>query len=137
MSDRKRGLLFLSMAEKDLDAVDRMRRDEGFAEEVFGLHAQQAVEKALKAWLCLTESRVPRIHDLEQLMVLLVEQDQAIPESAQSLVELSDFATQFRYEPYADFGRALERCDITQQISAPIECVRARFKQENAERGDR
>jgi len=60
MPDRKRGMLLLTMAGKDLDAIERMKNSAGFAEEVFGLHAQQAVEKALKAWLCLTRTCIRR-----------------------------------------------------------------------------
>ncbi|HEX3909178.1 MAG TPA: HEPN domain-containing protein [Solirubrobacteraceae bacterium] len=37
------------------------------ADGAVGFHAQQAVEKALKTAIVLTETELPRTHDLEQL----------------------------------------------------------------------
>lgn len=51
MSDPDHARMMLRMARKDLDAAGRMIENRLFAEEVFGFHAQQAAEKALKAWL--------------------------------------------------------------------------------------
>lgn len=42
----------LRMAHKDFSALTDMLDNAVFADEIFGFHAQQAVEKALKAWLC-------------------------------------------------------------------------------------
>jgi hypothetical protein len=44
-----------------------------FADEVFGFHAQQSVEKALKGWITLLGREFPRAHDLEQLFRTLTE----------------------------------------------------------------
>lgn len=126
MPDPKRAIQFLTMAAKDLDAIRRMRDDPLFSEEVFGLHAQQAVEKALKAWLYLAGSRVPRIHDIEELMALVVEQGETVPESLGALIELTDFAVQFRYEPYPEFDDPLDRQAIVEQVEMLIEHVRGR-----------
>jgi HEPN domain-containing protein len=40
----------LLSAEKDLKAIKNMTDPDLFADEIFGFHAQQAVEKILKAW---------------------------------------------------------------------------------------
>ena len=127
MVDRKRGRLLLTMAQKDFEAIERMANDEAFADEIFGLHAQQAVEKALKAWLCITGARPPRIHDLEELAALLREYDQILPDVIDSLIELTDFAVQFRYEPYANFDEPFERCQIVKDAATLIEYVQAQF----------
>ena len=55
-------------AEKDLRALAGMREPEVFAEEIFGFHAQQAVEKCLKAWITLFGAEYPRTHDLSFLL---------------------------------------------------------------------
>ncbi|MDP2822615.1 MAG: hypothetical protein Q8O52_08040 [Sulfuritalea sp.] len=47
--DHARGLLL--MARTDFDAMRGMIGNPLFADEVFGFHAQQTVEKSLKAWL--------------------------------------------------------------------------------------
>lgn len=39
---------------KDLRALQGMSDPDVFADEVFGFHAQQAAEKALKAWLAVS-----------------------------------------------------------------------------------
>ncbi len=42
--------LLLLMALKDMKAMDLMITPESIDDEIFGFHAQQAVEKSLKAW---------------------------------------------------------------------------------------
>ncbi|MDX8409604.1 MAG: HEPN domain-containing protein [Mariprofundales bacterium] len=51
MKDTNQTQMLLSMARKDMSALQGMRDPEIFAEEIFGFHAQQVAEKALKAWL--------------------------------------------------------------------------------------
>ena len=41
----------LLMAAKDMKAMDLMINPESIDDEIFGFHAQQAVEKSLKAWI--------------------------------------------------------------------------------------
>ena len=48
-SDHGQDLLL--MARKDFDALRGMLDNPLFADEIFGFHAQQAIEKSLKAWL--------------------------------------------------------------------------------------
>ena len=75
MSDLAHARMMLSMARKDLTALQNMVNMNAFANEIFGFHAQQAVEKALKAWLSLVDVDYPRIHDLEELLALLERSD--------------------------------------------------------------
>jgi HEPN domain-containing protein len=39
-----------------------------FADEVFGFHAQQAIEKTLKAWIALLGQEYPFVHDVDALL---------------------------------------------------------------------
>lgn len=48
-------LLLLSAAYKDLRALRGMLDAHVFVDEIFGFHAQQAAEKALKAWLAFLD----------------------------------------------------------------------------------
>ncbi|MBP6057551.1 MAG: hypothetical protein KA524_03880 [Nitrosomonas sp.] len=53
MADLDRARAMLRMAHKDLNALIGMQDNPLFADEIFRFHIQQAVEKALKAWLCI------------------------------------------------------------------------------------
>ena len=53
MKDHKHAAMLVSMARKDLKALSAMRDRDNFDDEIFGFHAQQALEKSLKAWLAL------------------------------------------------------------------------------------
>ena len=65
MSDLDHARLMLRMAGNDLKALQGMLDVTTFVTEIFGFHAQQAVEKSLKAWLSLVVVYYPRMHDLE------------------------------------------------------------------------
>ena len=58
----------LSSAEKDLKAIKAMTDPGVFADEVFGFHAQQAIEKTLKAWIALLGQEYPFVHDVDALL---------------------------------------------------------------------
>ena len=68
MKDIKHARLMLDMARKDFNALEGMNNVEIFDDEIFGFHAQQAVEKTIKAWLSLVGASYPKIHDLEELL---------------------------------------------------------------------
>ncbi|MEO5329173.1 MAG: hypothetical protein H7829_13130 [Magnetococcus sp. THC-1_WYH] len=59
MKDLEQAHMLLAMAEKDARALAVMGDAEAVATEIFGLHVQQAVEKGLKAWLCLLVTLCP------------------------------------------------------------------------------
>jgi HEPN domain-containing protein len=98
MIDREDAERMLDLAEVDLKAVRNMLDPERFADAVFGFHAQQAVEKALKAWLSLRGIAYPKTHDLRLLMYLLQAKAHEDSGRFQNLADLTDFAVQFRYD---------------------------------------
>jgi len=63
----------LLMASKDMKAMDLMIAPESIDDEIFGFHAQQAVEKSFKAWITLTGGTYGFIHDLRVLFLTLRE----------------------------------------------------------------
>ena len=71
MSDHETAQRVLAAAGRDLKAIGNMLDAEQFPDEIFGLLAQQAVEKSLKAWLASRDQAVPRTHNLRLLLVLL------------------------------------------------------------------
>ena len=70
-SDVDHARQLLGMAEKDLHALANMQDAADFAEEVFGFHAQQVIEKSLKAWVSYLGLTYPKSHDLGYLVRLL------------------------------------------------------------------
>lgn len=123
MSDIDDARLMQTKAKQDLSALCGMMDTTIFAEEIFGFHAQQAVEKSLKAWLALIGVDFPLIHDLEELFALLKDQGQAVPDIFQSLVDLTDFSVQFRYDTYIDFEDELDRNEIIQKVQNFVDHV--------------
>ena len=92
----------LSLSRRDLHALRHMLNPVEIPEEVFGFHAQQSVEKAFKAWLSLRGVDYPFEHDLKLLYQLLEDLNETAIERFKDLIELSDFAVQFRYQFFDD-----------------------------------
>ena|SRR5258708_829193 len=98
MSDPEHARLLLDMAAKDFRALQGMMDAEVFADSIFCFHAQQTVEKTLKAWCSFAGISYPRTHDLERLLRLLQDGGVQLPEEFVSLADLTDYAVQYRYE---------------------------------------
>jgi len=88
-----------------------------FDDSVFGFHAQQAVEKALKAWLNLRSVAYPKTHDLRLLMNLVQTQAQEDCDRFVDLADLTDFAVQFRYD-FPTLPRGLNRSEILSKVES-------------------
>ncbi len=123
MPDLEQARLYIVMAKKDLDAVKRIVGDDGFAEEVFGFHAQQAAEKAMKAWLCVIGQSVPRTHDLEYLELLLNQRGAQLPNPEFDVALVTSFGVTFRYEPYPLSDGALDRSWLAEEIEKIVRHV--------------
>ncbi len=128
MKDIEQAKRLFSMAKKDVIALRRMVGDEAFADEILGFHAQQAVEKSLKAWLSCLGVAYPKTHDLLEIMEALRSQGEAIPEEIASLEELVDFAVQYRYEGYDD-EMGLDRQETYRRVSLCMEHVAIQLAQ--------
>jgi HEPN domain-containing protein len=71
-------------------------------DEVIGFHAQQAVEKLLKALLSRRRVAFRRTHDLTELLDLLAASGVAIPPHIADVRRLGPYAAEFRYEDVSD-----------------------------------
>ena len=114
----------LSSAQKDLKAIRNMTDSGIFADEVFGFHAQQAVEKTLKAWIALLGGQYPFVHDLDALLNTLQKLGADV-EALRGLVELNAFAVQFRYEAFESPDEPLDRRSVTVEAVALFQKVLA------------
>ncbi len=106
------------MARKDLQAMRALAFPELAGIEMFGFHAQQAVEKGLKAWLAAKGVEYPRIHDLERLLDMLREEGAVVAAEYDTLGVLTDFGVAFRYEAYDDPDEPFDRAEIIRKVES-------------------
>ena len=98
--------LFLRKAASDLSAARSLARDADQNDDVVGFHAQQAVEKSLKAVLAVRSAGIPRTHDLDLLTRLVAPGPGELPSELSGAKELSPWAVATRYD---DIDAALDR----------------------------
>ena len=91
-------LLSLRLADRDIKAFEVLSRDPEVHLTVAFFHAQQAIEKSLKAALFAHEIEFARTHDLIQLTQLLRSRGISVPVSDSDLRRLNPFAVIFRYD---------------------------------------
>jgi len=70
-------------------------------DDVVGFHAQQAVEKAIKAALFLRGIDFPKTHDLDFLLARLGSGGLVVPAELENAEWLSPWAAQLRYDEAA------------------------------------
>lgn len=120
-SDEARSLVRL--ARRDLNALIGMQESPLFADEIVGFHAQQAVEKALKAWLSVRGREYPLTHDLARLFALL-EADGAAVGPFWTLARLTPYAVQIRYaEGLPDLDNPEDRPALIAEVTALLDQV--------------
>ena len=101
-SPHEHGLALLARARDDLYVVRRLRDDADAPAWVIGFHAQQGVEKALKAVLSRFGVAYPRTHNLVMLAELLRRVSQPLPPDAECFGPLVPFGVVLRYENALD-----------------------------------
>lgn len=119
MLDLEHANSLVRMAHKDFNALLGMQGNDLFADEIFGFHVQQAVEKALKAWLCTCAGAdYPMTHELARLLSLLENQNAEV-EAFWPLVQYTMFAVQARYEEgVAELDEPIDRAAEIVHVSA-------------------
>jgi HEPN domain-containing protein len=100
----------------DEATLDSILDDRSVPDEVFGFHAQQAVEKRMKSVLAGREVEFERTHNLAYLLTLLTDHEIPPPPDADALSSLTPWATDFRYEDSA--ARTLDRAKARELVLA-------------------
>ena len=88
----------LRLALRDSDTFELLLPLPRATMAAIGFHAQQAVEKALKAVCTLRNIEVRRTHDLAALAQTLVVDGVALPISVDEFRTLNPFAVEYRYD---------------------------------------
>jgi HEPN domain-containing protein len=90
--------ILLLKARQDQLVVDRFLEDRAIPDEVIGFHAQQAVEKLIKAVLAHRAVEYQRTHKLRRLVALLRNSNIAYPAELTEAVALTPYAVELRYD---------------------------------------
>lgn len=122
MKDIKHSKQLITLAQDDLTALNGMMSSEIFTEAIFGFHAQQSVEKILKAWLALLGQEYPLTHNLNILLDQLELKGASI-EMYRDFSEYTDFAVRWRYEDLLSGTVALNRADTIRRIQGLMDYV--------------
>jgi HEPN domain-containing protein len=102
-------------AESDEAILDRLLDDLDVPDDVLGFHAQQTIEKRLKAVLALHGVDFERTHSIGYLISLLDHHEIDVPDHREQLEELTPWAAAGRYED--DFDTALDRAAVRKMVS--------------------
>ncbi len=94
--------LLMRKALQDLEALKALLPNPAIADEVIGFHAQQAIEKGIKAALTRLGVQYNFTHDLSVLFQQVTDTGLEVPVSREAVEELTAFAVQFRYTLYED-----------------------------------
>lgn len=87
----------LALAREDLVAAEALANDERVSDSSVGFHAQQAVEKALKAVIASRDLEFPFTHDLGLLMQLCQDTGLDLPPELADVDRLTPYAAAIRY----------------------------------------
>lgn len=112
------------MAVKDYNAIAEVQNNPRVADEIFGFHVQQAVEKSLKAWIAALGIEYPQTHNIISLLATLEEQKVDVG-AYWGFAQFNSFAVQFRYEAYPELGSALNRSEIVKKVGELLSRVKA------------
>lgn len=113
----------LDVAERCMSALRGMEDAGVFADEIYGFHVQQAVEKSFKAWLALLGEKYLTTHDLAILLEPLRERDLEAA-GFEDLAEFTRFAVRFRHTQVEPQDEPLDRGAILPRVEALQERVR-------------
>jgi HEPN domain-containing protein len=87
----------LAIAREDLASAEALDKDERVSDSPVGFHAQQAVEKALKAAIANRDLEFPFTHDLGALMQLCEDAGLELPANLIEADRLTPYAAALRY----------------------------------------
>jgi HEPN domain-containing protein len=109
----------LGLARDDEFAARSLLPVEGVADAILGFHAQQAVEKALKAALAARGVAFPYTHDLDGLLELCESSGLEVPPALEGVDRLAPYGVHMRYG--ASHAQGLDREQALQWADAAID----------------
>lgn len=92
----------IDKAREDATAVREFAASSTIGDGVIGFHAQQAIEKWLKAVVASRGEKYDRTHDLDRLIEAVTVADQTLPLDIDRLIAFTEYAVPLRYEDLLD-----------------------------------
>ena len=132
MSDRKCARALVRAAKLDLRARQGMTDEGAFPDEIAGVHAQQAAERLLMAWLAARGLVFPLTHDLGALLEVPQDHEREA-RRFHGLLALNPFAAQFRYESISEGTEPLDRDGLIASIQALLGRVESTLRELDSE----
>jgi HEPN domain-containing protein len=125
---REQAYLLLQKAQQDEVVLAKLRGEFEVGDEILGFHAQQAVEKRLKAVLAFRGIEFDRVHSISYLTALLDRHDVDLPACRDQIEELTPWASAARYDDLLDGtldreaieGTAIATREWAEQIVGPM-----------------
>jgi HEPN domain-containing protein len=99
---------------------------EKLPEAIFGFHAQQSVEKLIKALLSQLNVAFELTHNLARLQRLLIAAGETLPPTPMRLAALNDFSVFYRYDLLFQYA-VPEKNDVLETVRLIREHVVARI----------
>ncbi len=109
----------LGLARDDEFAARSLLPVAGVADSILGFHAQQAVEKALKATLAAQGVTFPYTHDLDGLLELCESSGLEVPHALEGVDRLAPYGVHIRYG--TSHAQGLDREQALRWAAAAIE----------------
>jgi len=110
--------LLIQKAEQDCYVLKQMAGDAEAPVEIFGFHSQQATEKLIKATLSFKGVIYRRTHQLTELADLAIDNGIQFPSVVESLVDLTPYAVEFRYDVFPNEGyEELDKPSVLEQVN--------------------
>jgi len=114
--------ILLKKAEEDATAVREFAANPEISDSIIGFHAQQAVEKWLKAVTAANGSRHAGIHDIDRLVELVEATGVEVSADRNRLAMLTQYAVPLRYDELLD-AESLEREALVTLVDEVAEWV--------------
>ena len=127
MSDIEKARDMQIFARKDFDALRGMGDNPLFSDEIYGFHAQQAIEKSLKAWIASKSLEFPLTHDLKRLLLVLQQTGESV-DCFLPLIRYTIFSVLARYENgILDTEEGFDRKEILEEVRQLLVHVEAKI----------
>jgi HEPN domain-containing protein len=123
---------WLAKAESDLLASRHLLQGRPDLAGTAAFHAQQAVEKALKALLVWHQIEFSKTHDIDRLLELVAQVEQGLAKRVEKAGSLTAYAVEYRYPtelPQPTAAQAEEALRIAQKVrDEVIACLPSEFQ---------
>lgn len=113
--------VLIKKAKEDLQTAKDLINLQSYSYGIVLFHCQQAVEKALKAYLDSKSKLYPKVHDLEMLLAICVEIDSDF-KKIEFVTSLTPYAVDIRYDEFAELS-SNEVVEIVSQTSEALDFV--------------